>query len=534
MARQRRQDPRPEPSDLDAALAAMDADELRNVVRDLLLELDDRAHSRVVGALIERVARGDADWMPESPSEAVASKIAAFAETAERAGYADPSDVDDHLQQGSNAFLSKDYAVAARIFRALLPPIGDGEIDLGQHEMVDEVLGTDVAACAAQYAVSVYMTSAPDERAGAVEKAIDEVRGVGHFWAPLREMERVAVEALPGLGDFLRQWRVRLQSSVQAERKSDWDTEPDRWLREVVERMEGADGLAQLARSTKRADDLRAWCRTLVQAKDWKAALVAHDEAAAIVADKDHARGEFLDAAALAAQELGRRDLPTRLERAWRESPSMLRLGRWLGSAKTRHTLRKRAAEALDACPGSAHRQRAFLHLLLGEHASAATLLSTAPGIGWSDKEHPGQLLVPLFRAALGGRNIAPLQKPAHRPTRALDLEALEWMSSDRDEPRLATPTVEEIVDLARIDEPPTADAQTAMLRALLQAAEKRLAGVTENKRRRYYGHAAELVAICQALDPTPSTGRWVSGVRSEYRRYPALQRELAHHLEQR
>lgn len=60
---------------------------------------------------------------------------------------------------------------------------------------------------------------------------------------------------------------------------------------------------------------------------------------------------------------------------------------------------------------------------------------------------------------------------------------------------------------------------------------ERRLAGVTENKRRRRYGHAAELVAICQALDPTPDTDRWVSGIRAEYRRYAALQQELAHHL---
>ncbi len=434
MARRLRKSAKPRPSDIDAALAAMDADELRDVVRRLLLELDDRAHGRDVGRLIERVARGASEWPPNGPSDAVVSKIVAFAEAAERAGYADP-------------------------------------------------------------------------------------------------MERVAVEPLPGLADFLRRWRARLESSVDVERQNDWDTESDRWLREVVQRTEGADGLAQLARSTKRADDLRAWCRALVRTKDWKAALRAHDEAATIVADKEYARGDFLDGAALAAQALSRRDLPARLERAWREAPSMLRLGRWLGSARSKRTLRKRATHALAACPKSARRQRAFLHVLLGQHESAAKLLSAAPGLGWSDKEHPGHLLVPLFRAVLGGGSIAALQEPAHLRIRALDLDELDWISADRDEPRLATPTVEEILDLAGFGEPPTPSARKAMLRAMRRAAKKRLTGVTENKRRRYYGHAAELVAICEALDPTPNTHRWVSGIRAEYRRYPALQRELAHYV---
>lgn len=534
MPRRREQGPNPEPSEVDAALAAMGADELREVVRDMLIELDDRAHRRVVGSLIERVARGTSNWAHPGPSEAIATEIVAFAEAAQRTGYADPSEVDDYLRQGSNGFLSKGYPAAARIFRALLPPIGDGEIDLGQHEMVDEVLGTDVSACAAQYVVSVYMTSTRDERATAIGEAIDEVQGVGHFWEPLREMERVAVEPLPDLDDFLPKWRARIESSMPAERKSDWDTEPDRWLREVVGRMEGAEGLAGLARSTKRADDLRAWCRALVRAKDWKAALLAHDEAAAIVEDKEYARGEFLDGAALAAQELGRKDLPARLERAWREAPSMLRLGRWLASAKSRQTLRRRGVQALDACPKSAPRQRAFLHVLLGEHEAAAKLLSAAPGLGWSDKEHPGHLLLPLFRAVLGGEPIAALQEPAHRQIGALDLQELDWTSGDGDQPRLAKTTVDEIVDLAGVVAPPTPTARSAMLRAMRQAAEKRLAGVTENKRRRHYGHAAELVAICQALAPTPDTDRWVSGIRAEYRRYPALQQELVRHLGRR
>jgi hypothetical protein len=143
--------------------------------------------------------------------------------------------------------------------------------------MIDEVLGVNVAECAAQYAVAVCMNATPASHAEAVLAAIDEVRGVGRFWEPLRELERVAVETLPGFEEFLPEWRALVEERAQKERRNGWDSDVDRWRREVAQRPEGAEGLAKVARSTKRADDLRAWCRALVDAGDWKQALSAND-----------------------------------------------------------------------------------------------------------------------------------------------------------------------------------------------------------------------------------------------------------------
>jgi len=103
--------------------------------------------------------------------------------------------------------------------------------------------------------------------------------------------------------------------------------------------------------------------------------------------------------------------------------------------------------------------------------------------------------------------------------------------TDDREEPRLDAPGVYEIVQLAGTGETSGDKARTAVLRAMRKAAEKRVAGVIENKRRRHYDHAAKLVATCDALDSSPETVSWVAGVRDEYRRYPAFQRELASHL---
>ena len=217
------------------------------------------------------------------------------------------------------------------------------DIDLGQHEMLDEVLGVDIQACAAQYVVSAYMTNPEEDRGTAVLSAIDEMRSTGLFWQRLREMERVAVEPLPEFDSFLAQWRALLEERVHQKRNNDWDADEDGWLREVVARLEGAVGLARVARLTKRADDLHAWCSALVEVKDWSAALTAFDEAAELVTGNVYAVGDFLDGAALAAQELKRRDLPKRLERAWRQAPTFVRLRRWLGSSRHKKALRQLA-----------------------------------------------------------------------------------------------------------------------------------------------------------------------------------------------
>lgn len=514
------------PTDLDAALATMSDEALREVVHQVLLELDDRAHARVVSSLIARATRTGTGFAPAAVSDEQVSEVLAFVTAAERIGQADPSEFDEYLARGSAAFLRKDYASAHRIFGALLPPIGDGNIDLGQHELVDEVLCADVAECAAQYVVSAYMLAPTSERAEAVRTAIDRVQGVGHFWEPLSELERVAVEPLPDLKDLYPRWRALITAKSAGKRTSDWDTEEDRWLREVVQRLEGAEGLAKVARATKRADDLRAWCKSLVEAKDWQAALKAFGEAAELVADKDYARGEFLDGAALAAQTLERKDLAAHLERAWRASPSMSRLHRCLGSS-SKATLAKRVGEALKACPKQATRQRALLHVLSNDCAAAAKLLASAPGLGWSNGEHPGHLLFPLFAQLLGGslkraqRDLDPL---LHR---GADLDELAAMTADPEEPRLATPEVDALIALAGVASISDATSRRAVLAAMKKAAESRIAGVTEQKRRRHYGHAAELVATCVGCDTTGETTRWAAALTAEYKRFPALRDEL-------
>ncbi|QDU68192.1 hypothetical protein [Engelhardtia mirabilis] len=517
---------------LAGALEALEAEDLRELLREALPDLDERARGMMVDRLVACAARKGSGWEPEGPDDDAVAEVLSFAKTAERSHYADPRAVDRFLRRGTGAFLRKDYEGARRIFHALLPPIAVADIDLGQDEMADEVLTVDIGQCAARYLVATYMTVDPGERAEAVHAALRAAGNLGLFWEPLSEMESVAVEPLPDLGGFLARWRALIEKEAAGgASRGGWDSDEDRWMREVVQRLEGVDGLAAHARATRRGQDLRVWCRALVEVTDWKAALAAFEEAAETVRDDSHRRGEFLDGAALAAQELGRRDLPARLEQVWREAPSLVRLRRWLGAARTAARIRSSTVEALEACPKRDERQRAVLHMVVGDLESAAKRLSAAPGLGWSSPEHPGHLVFPLFAELLGDGDSGAGSGRRPSPVRCMDLDELGPMNADPDEPRLRAPDVAAILEAAGVRRPICAEARSAMLAAMRKAAEKRVEGVTKEQRRRHYGHAAQLVAACANLDATPEGGRWIARLRSRYSRYPALQGELDEHL---
>src|SRR6185369_8263932 len=138
--------------------------------------------------------------------------------------------------------------------------------------------------------------------------------------------------------------------------------------------------------------DLRAWCSAVAATGDLKARLRANDEAAGLVAEA-HWRGQFLDDAALAARELARSDFPGRVESAWLAAPTLPRLLRWLMVGEpSAPTIRKRAKAALARCSARAAKFRSLLSVLIGDLETPAKLVAGAPGLGWSDDDHPGDV----------------------------------------------------------------------------------------------------------------------------------------------
>ncbi|NOZ77765.1 MAG: hypothetical protein GXP48_01030 [Acidobacteria bacterium] len=516
-------------SALEEALESLGAAELRRIVLELIEWVDTRHAASLRRAIVDRARRSGSDWTPPSPAPGFVAEAVAFAKESQEQGFTDPADVDFYLGEGINAFLAGDHATAAKILGSLLSPISEGKIFMGYDEMPDEVLGVDLGRCAATYVAAVYMMAPSSGRGEAVRRTIDEVEGIGCFWHPLQELERAAVGPLPDFDAFLGQWRDIVEEEAREHEKDTWDGRAHRWRREVVERMEGPEGLARLARTTGREEDLRAWCEALADRERWEEALAANEEAARIVAASDarhRPAARFLDRAALCARELGHENLSPWLESAWCAGPNLERLCRWLNASVTGEELVRRAAAALEECPEEEVRQKALLHLILGNHMEAARLLAQAPGLGWSREDHPGQLIFPIFAEMLGSsRFTGPDGPPAERVPGRDDFER-ELLDLDR--PRLAKPGASAVLKRAGVtDVPLTLEDRAEVLAAMKAAAEKRLAGITKGKFRRHYGHAASLAVACLEADATEETRVWFNQVRARYRRFYALQREL-------
>ena len=189
-------------TDLVRALEAMTAPELRAFVRGVLDELSraTRSRYRLVDDPCSQGLEAESSVFPNR------QRCQIIRGRRSTGGHANPDDVSEHLRLASKAFLAGDHASARAVFEALLIPLSTADIDLGQHELVDDVLSVDVHACVAQYVTSVYTTTPLSDRAGAVFKAIEKVKPVGSVLNPIGEMEGVSAGTLPDLGAFLPRW----------------------------------------------------------------------------------------------------------------------------------------------------------------------------------------------------------------------------------------------------------------------------------------------------------------------------------------
>ncbi len=498
---------------LTEALTALSADELRTFVTDALDRLDEGPRADLEDLLIQRASRSTSGWKPAAPTEAVITEARAFADAARRVGQAEPSEADRYLRHALAASLAGNHVSAREVFEALLEPIGNGDIHLGQHEMADEVLSVDLHECLRHYAAAVYVTTPLDGRPDALIEALDAVEGLGALNDPLAEIEETFGGGLPDLKGFVPRWISRLERDAPTGEL--WESTHERWLRLAIGRWEGSPGLARMARETKRVVAASAWCDALVAAGDWAQALRAFEECAALVGDED-ARGGFLDGAALAAQRLGREDVAERLAAAWRGAPSLPRLLRWLLSdAPTSATVHARAGTALAECPTQAHTLIGLLRVLTGKVAEAAQLLAKAPGLGWSRSEHPGPVLFSAFAWMLGGTAPSPDQEEPQSPA----------MSG----PPLLAPTLEDVLLHTEGADSVSPSDREAMLDAMKAAALRRTEAVLDKKRRAHYAHAAALVACCMLNEGTDTDAPppWFETLRTRTARFPAFRRAL-------
>lgn len=147
------------PVDLQERLGALTADELRALVRVAVNQLDDEPRHRVEELILRHASRSTAGWKPAAPHASTVTAAASFIEGARRTGYADPGAVDEHLRQGVTASLAGDHAAAHTIFETVFAGICSGDVDLGQDELVEEVLSVDTGECVRRFVVAAYVVA---------------------------------------------------------------------------------------------------------------------------------------------------------------------------------------------------------------------------------------------------------------------------------------------------------------------------------------------------------------------------------------
>jgi hypothetical protein len=510
----------------------MDAEELRTFVLDVLGQLEPEAQSRFKDALLTRAVRGGSGWKPEKPDAEVVNSVEAFASDVQERGSAEPAEVDARFRLGTQAFYAGDHAAARRIFEALFPVVQDGDVDLGYHEIPDEVLTASLHDCSAQYVASVYLSTPLARRADATYMAL-ETADAKNYWRPLHELERVAPSPLPDLDRFLPLWVSYLEKQLIDD--PDGDDDSDYWLREAVQRLEGVAGLERIARSTGRASAFRAWCDALLRDGDWPGVQRACDAAAEVVPGGSYLRSWFRDQAARASAELEAPDLLDRLEVAWLGALTLRRLVRWLGVGATEAaTLRDRAERAIEKCPTEATRQLGLLRLLTGDFQSAAALLAPDPDSYSTDEVHSGGLIFAAFAGILARGTSARLAPSLYAALRGpndedLDLDEEEHTGSAwRSVTRVSIP---DLIETALEGEEIPAAVRREMFTAMRGAAEMRAERVLSSLHRREYAAAARQIACCLEISPVvgerEATEAWMDQIRRAAARFAAFQKEL-------
>jgi hypothetical protein len=77
--------------EIDRALDAMSAPELRAAVRAVLQEFDEDVRASVVDTLIGRATKASSRWRPARPSQRMVEEVQSFAKAARQIGHANPT-----------------------------------------------------------------------------------------------------------------------------------------------------------------------------------------------------------------------------------------------------------------------------------------------------------------------------------------------------------------------------------------------------------------------------------------------------------
>ena len=488
---------RPDPAtELREHLEQLDAPTLRSLLLVATTELPPVAYARFVDVVARHVMRSKGrDALRSASDPSLLEDVDAIARKMKRDACTAPSQLDDLFARLNRAWTRGEHETYSEGVRAIAEGL-DGGIDLGQDELYTEVLGTDFTEVGRRFLVSVYLTTAPKNRAAAIYEACSALEVFEWFeFAPIAAMEETTLEPLPALDTFAPAWAAHLHHAL---------TNPHlrapsivrRQLQEATLRSNGTAGLSELARASKKREDYEAWVGALLANGERADATAAAREGATLVEETYDRASLYTFAARI--EILRNKSAAEDLHAALIARPNALFFRRWLGALPKPR--RARAVATLDHASDDACLV-ATLAALRGDWPRVASVLEDRQMLGVSPSGHEGNATVQAAIWALtrgDAAKIARLTKP--RRTRVPGLDDPEaWLEEDlarRDAlPELHAPTLLEL--LTELKPPAPSPRQSKALRdAIAHAALARVEAVTSRPRRSRYDDAAEFVAL--------------------------------------
>jgi hypothetical protein len=521
--------PAPE-ADLDSfesALSSLSLDALRRFTRDHLRGLDLEARRAFAETLIGFAAR-HGGWRPARAADALLLEdIRSFVRLAARGIEVSPDAIDVLFDRANKVFFAGEMELARDAYEALLRPLADAEIYLGQHEMYSEVLRNDLGDVVARYRVAVWTSAPPEQRAEALWNAVFWTHDLESWGTPLEQLERAAIGPLSGWEEFLPTWDAWVEAH--------WNTTPahhrvnlDALRKEAALRARGADGLQQIAERSESPALWSEWIRALLRDGRLREALSACDTALARCAPTDYRRRTLARMAARVALALADTTaLERTLHREWTLDRDLASLLDWAARDRQSAEVLSTRLDAEAVWIAKDARLQGITHLLCGRYQDAMRALDRseaeelAPAMAWILLRGATSPSLGAIGASIGLSSTSGTQD--HAIARgSLPEDALPSYP--------AVALAELLPGLVAWRPPSEADLRE------MQSTLERLAGTyldeaTSAKRRSAYARSAHFAVVCaeaRAQGGAPAGAReLLARIAHERRRWPAFRDEL-------
>ena len=461
-------------------------------------------------------------------------------------------EIDEFYEAGNSAFARKAYEKLLNIYYGGLQ---EGQLPGYDH---GRMMKTDFEEVSLRYLRSVYLTEKPRSRPNAIFGTISNTYNSSLY--TIRGMVNVSLEDLPELNRFGEEWIAYLK-------KQEGDATVTRLLKEAVSLFEGPKGLEALAREMGQQfpGAFVEWLEVLRKKEKYEEMVDAAMLGLRSLPDNLAIRARIADYLLDAARRLERSDLAdSSLKEALHASPSLSRLLDLLDSAqneKQRMTLIDNALSRFDEVNGRIapskglswissrspdlkencvpHNLEIYCHLLKGDYPKVETLMTKSEPLGWSYGGTLNALAVPFFLYAFWNQekrlsaNMADLW---HGATDTSTGSLPRWGNGFYDEDEdvesedLGSRFRRHLENSLNKHPMPREDLERCF-KSAEKAAKERVSAIVENKLRKSYWKAAQLIlAVAETYWSRggPAEGqRLIDHFQEKYKRHSAFRREL-------